>query len=104
MHFGLYCLRFLVRHFPQPLLFWAHQRVDAQAVLDDGTADPNQIEGGPGEDILVTGETGKEFSSSRDVRSLLIITVCFSVAGSRGTAFVPSLLWSWALTFSSLTG
>ena len=30
-------------------------------MLDDGTADPDQIEGGPGEDILVTGETGNEF-------------------------------------------
>jgi hypothetical protein len=30
-------------------------------VLDDGVANPNQIECGPGEDILVSGETGKEF-------------------------------------------
>jgi hypothetical protein len=30
-------------------------------VLDDGTADLDQIEGGPSEDILVVGETGKEF-------------------------------------------
>jgi hypothetical protein len=30
-------------------------------MLDDGAADPNQIEGGPSEDILVLGETGKEF-------------------------------------------
>jgi hypothetical protein len=44
------------------------------------------------------------FSSSRDVRSSLIMTVCFGIAGSRGTAFVPSLLWSRALTFSSSTG
>jgi hypothetical protein len=29
-------------------------------VLDDGAADPDNIEGGPGEDILVIGETGKE--------------------------------------------
>jgi hypothetical protein len=46
----------------------------------------------------------RSFSSSHDVRSALIITVCFGIAGSRGTAFVPSLLWSWALTFSSSTG
>jgi hypothetical protein len=39
------------------------------------------------------------FSSSREVRSSLISTVCLGVAGSRGTAFVPSLLWSCALTF-----
>jgi hypothetical protein len=32
------------------------------------------------------------FSSSHDVRSSLIMTVCFGVAESRGTAFVPSLL------------
>ena len=30
-------------------------------MLDDGTADLDQIEGGPSEDILVVGETGKEF-------------------------------------------
>jgi hypothetical protein len=30
-------------------------------MLDDGAADPNQIEGGPSEDILVSGETGDEF-------------------------------------------
>jgi hypothetical protein len=27
------------------------------------------------------------------------MTVCFGVAESRGTVFVPSLLYSWALTF-----
>jgi hypothetical protein len=30
-------------------------------VLDDRAADPDQIEGRPGEDVLVLGETGKEF-------------------------------------------
>jgi hypothetical protein len=30
-------------------------------VLDDGVADPDQIEGGPSEDVLVSGETGNEF-------------------------------------------
>jgi hypothetical protein len=45
----------------------------------------------------------RSFSSSREVRPSLIITVCFGVARSRGTAFVPSLLWSCALTFSSWT-
>jgi hypothetical protein len=30
-------------------------------VLDDGMANPDQIEGGLGEYILVAGETGKEF-------------------------------------------
>jgi hypothetical protein len=44
------------------------------------------------------------FSSSCEVRSSLIVTVCLDVAGSRGTAFVPSLLWSCALTFSSAVG
>jgi hypothetical protein len=34
----------------------------------------------------------RSFSSSRDVRSSLIMTVCFRVAESRGTLFVPSLL------------
>jgi hypothetical protein len=44
------------------------------------------------------------FSSSREVRSSLITTVCLGVARSRGTAFVPSLLCSCAFTFSSVTG
>jgi hypothetical protein len=34
----------------------------------------------------------RSFSSSRDVRSSLIMTVCFGVAELRGTVFVPSLL------------
>jgi hypothetical protein len=38
-----------------------HQRVDAQTVLDDGAADSDQVEGRPGEDVLVSGETGDEF-------------------------------------------
>ena len=33
----------------------------AKAVLDDGAADPDQIEGGPSEDVLVSGEAGDEF-------------------------------------------
>jgi hypothetical protein len=61
MHLGLGCHSFLIGHFSQSLLFRAHRGVDAQAVLDDGAADPDQIECGPGEDILVSGETGKEF-------------------------------------------
>jgi hypothetical protein len=36
----------------------------------------------------------RSFSLSHDVRSSLIMTVCFRVAGSRGTTFIPSLLWS----------
>jgi hypothetical protein len=30
-------------------------------VLDDGAADSDQVEGGPSEDVLVSGETGDEF-------------------------------------------
>jgi hypothetical protein len=39
------------------------------------------------------------FSLSHEVRSLLIMTICLGVAGPRGTAFVPSLLWSCAFIF-----
>jgi hypothetical protein len=39
------------------------------------------------------------FSSSCEVRSSLITTVCLGVAGSRGTVFVPSLLCSCAFIF-----
>jgi hypothetical protein len=30
-------------------------------VLNDGAADSNQVEGGPSEDVLVSGEVGDEF-------------------------------------------
>jgi hypothetical protein len=30
-------------------------------VLDDGGADSDQVEGGPGEDVLISGETEDEF-------------------------------------------
>jgi hypothetical protein len=45
----------------QSLLSWVHRRVDAQTVLNDGAADSDQVEGGPSEDILVSGDTGDEF-------------------------------------------
>jgi hypothetical protein len=44
------------------------------------------------------------FSSSHEVRSSLITTVCLGVAGSRGTAFILSLLCTCAFTFLSATG
>jgi hypothetical protein len=46
----------------------------------------------------------RSFPSSCDVRTSLIMTVCFGVAGSRGTIFGPSLLCSWVLTFLPLAG
>ena len=52
---------FCIGYFAQPLLLWAHRRVDAQTVLDDGAADSDQVEGRLGEDVLVSGETGDEF-------------------------------------------
>jgi hypothetical protein len=61
VHLGLGGFSLLVGHFAQSLLFWAHRRVDAQAVLYDGAADPNQIEGGPSEDVLVLGDVRDEF-------------------------------------------
>ena len=61
MHLSLGGFSFLIGYFAQSLLFWAHQRVGAQVVLDDGAADLDQIEGGPSEDVLVLGETGNEF-------------------------------------------
>jgi hypothetical protein len=44
------------------------------------------------------------FSSSREVRSSLMMTVCLGVAGSRGTVFVPSLLCSCAFSCSLVAG
>jgi hypothetical protein len=61
VHLGLGGFSLFVGHFAQSLLFWAHRRVDAQAVLDDGAADPDQIEGGPSEYVLVSRETRDEF-------------------------------------------
>jgi hypothetical protein len=57
--FGGFC--FFIRHFAQPLLLWAHRRVDAQTMLDDGATDSDQVEGRPGKDVLISGETGDEF-------------------------------------------
>ena len=61
MYLGLggFCL--LIRHFAEPLFFRSHRRVDSQAVLDDGATDPDQVEGRPGEDIFVLGQTAEEF-------------------------------------------
>jgi hypothetical protein len=56
---GGFC--FFIGHFAQPLLLWAHRRVDAETVLDDGTTDSDQVKGRPGEDVLISGETGDEF-------------------------------------------
>jgi hypothetical protein len=53
--FGGFC--FLIRHFAQSLLLRLHRRVDAQAVFDDSATDADQVEGGPGEDVLIFGET-----------------------------------------------
>jgi hypothetical protein len=52
---------FFIRHFVQPLLLWAHRMVNAQTMLDDGATDADQVEGRPGEDVLISGETGDEF-------------------------------------------
>jgi hypothetical protein len=57
--FGGFC--FFIGHFAQPLLLWAHRRVDAQTVLDDGATDSDQVKGRPGEDVLISEETGDEF-------------------------------------------
>jgi hypothetical protein len=56
--FGGFC--FFIGHFAQPLLLWAHRGVDAQAVLDDGAADSDQVECRPGEDVLIPREAGDE--------------------------------------------
>jgi hypothetical protein len=61
MYLGLggFCL--LIRHFAEPLFSRSHRRVDSQAVLDDGATGPDQVEGGPGEDVFVLGQTAEEF-------------------------------------------
>jgi hypothetical protein len=61
MYLGLggFCL--LIRHFAEPLFFRSHRRVDSQDVLDDGATDPDQVEGRPGEDVFVLGQTAEEF-------------------------------------------
>jgi hypothetical protein len=55
---GGFCL--LIRHLAQPLLLRPHRRVDSQDVLDDGATDSDQVKGGPGEDVLILGQTGEE--------------------------------------------
>jgi hypothetical protein len=61
VHFDFGSFRLFIGHFAQPLLFWAHRRVDAQTMLDDGAAHSDQVEGGPGEDVFVSGGTEDEF-------------------------------------------
>jgi hypothetical protein len=56
--FGGFC--FLIGHFAQSLLLRPHRRVDAQAVLDDSVTDADQVECGPGEDVLIFGKAGDE--------------------------------------------
>jgi hypothetical protein len=50
--FGGFC--FFIGHFAQPLLLWAHRRVDAQTVLDDSATESDQVKGIPGEDVLIS--------------------------------------------------
>jgi hypothetical protein len=52
---------FFIRHFAQPLLLRPHRRVDAQTVFDDSATDSDQVEGRPGEYVLISGKTGDEF-------------------------------------------
>jgi hypothetical protein len=73
-------------------------------VLDDCAADSDQVVGGQTKTSLFLERQEMSFSSSCEVRSSLITTVCLGVAGSRGTVFVPSLLCSCALTFSLVVG
>jgi hypothetical protein len=61
MYLGLGSFCLLIRHFAEPLFFRSHRRVDSQAVLDDGATDPDQVEGRPGEDVFVLGQTAEEF-------------------------------------------
>jgi hypothetical protein len=61
VHFGFCGFFLFVGHFLQSLLFWAHRRIDAQTVLNDGAADSDQVEGGPSEDVLISVEIGDEF-------------------------------------------
>ena len=61
MHLRLGGLCLLVGHFAKPLLFWSHRRVNSQAVLNYGSADSDQVEGRPGEDIFILGQAGEEF-------------------------------------------
>jgi hypothetical protein len=56
MYLGLGGFGRLVGHFAEPLFFWSHRRVDSQAVLNYGSADLDQVEGGPGEDVFVLGQ------------------------------------------------
>jgi hypothetical protein len=78
--------------------------VGAQAVLDDGATDTDEVQGRPREYIFVAVQIGHEsfffcFSEVFTDQDHLI-----GVAASRGTFFTPSLLCSWVLTLFSLIG
>jgi hypothetical protein len=104
VHFGFGGSCLFVGHFAQSLLFWAHRRVDAQTVLNDGATDSDQVEGEPSEDVLVSGETRDEFLLVSRGQVFAYHDHLFGVARSSGTVFVPSLLCSYAFTFSSAAG
>jgi hypothetical protein len=100
--FGGFC--FLIRHFAQPLLLRPHRRVDAQTVLDDSATDSDQVEGRPGKDVLISGKTGDESLLVLRSQVFAYDDLCFGVAWSRGTVFVPSLLYSCAFSCSLAVG
>jgi hypothetical protein len=60
MYLSLGDLCLLIRHLAQPLFLRPYQRVNSQAVLDDGATDSDQVEGGPGEDVFILGQTAEE--------------------------------------------
>jgi hypothetical protein len=60
MYLGLGGLCLLVGHLAQPLFLRPYRRVNSQVVLDDGATDSDQVEGGPGEDVFILGQTAEE--------------------------------------------
>jgi hypothetical protein len=89
---------FCIGYFAQPLLLWAHRRVDAQTMLDDGVTDSDQVKGRPGEDVLISGETGDEFLLVLRSQVFAYDDRLLGRCRVKGTVFVPSLLCSCAFS------
>jgi hypothetical protein len=104
VHFGFGGFYLLVGHFAQSLLFGHTEGSMPRPCSMTVQLTPTRSRADKVKTSLLWERQVMSFSSSREVRSSLITTVCLGIAESRGTIFVPSLLYSCAFTFSSAAG
>jgi hypothetical protein len=73
-------------------------------VLNDRMADPNQIEGGPSKDILVTGDIGKESFLVSRCQVFADYYCLFRCCWVEGYYLRPVVALELGLDFPSATG